>query len=63
MLQMNLDIFKVGDLVLVKMHVRDKLVMKWSPPQYQVISLPKQAYIDIRMYTHWKTFEDLSQTC
>ena len=26
------DIFKVGDLVSVKIHVRDKLVMKWSPP-------------------------------
>ena len=28
------NIFKVGDLVSVKIHVRDKLVMKWSPPQY-----------------------------
>ena len=36
------DIFKVGDLVLVKIHVRDKLVMKWSPPQYRVVSLPSQ---------------------
>ena len=36
------DIFKVGDLVSVKIHVRDKLVMKWSPPQYRVISLPSK---------------------
>ena len=26
------DIFKVGDLVSVKIHVRDKLAMKWFPP-------------------------------
>ena len=26
------DIFKVGDLVSIRIHVRDKLTMKWSPP-------------------------------
>ena len=26
------DIFKVGDLVSIKIHVRDKLTMRWSPP-------------------------------
>ena len=25
------DIFKVGDLVSIKIHVRDKLTMRWSP--------------------------------
>ena len=25
------DIFKVGDLVSIRIHVRDKLTMKWSP--------------------------------
>ena len=24
--------FKVGDLVSIRIHVRDKLIMKWSPP-------------------------------
>ena len=36
------DIFKVGDLVSKKIHVRDKLTMKWSPPQYRAISLPSK---------------------
>ena len=26
------DIFKVGDLVSIKIHVGDKLSMRWSPP-------------------------------
>ena len=26
------NIFKVGDLVSIRIHVRDKLTMKWSPP-------------------------------
>ena len=36
------DIFKGGDLVSIRIHVRDKLIMKWSPPQYWVISLPSK---------------------
>ena len=36
------DIFKVGDLVSIKIYVRDKLTMKWSPPCYRVISLPSK---------------------
>ena len=26
----------------IKIHVRDKLTMKWSPPCYRVISLPSK---------------------
>ena len=36
------NIFKVGDFVCIKIHVRDKLTMKWSLPQYRVISLPSK---------------------
>ena len=36
------DIFKVGDLVSIKIHMRDKLTVKWSPPHYRVISLPRK---------------------
>ena len=36
------DIFKVGDLVSIKIHMRDKLTMKWSRPCYRVISLPSK---------------------
>ena len=36
------DIFKVGDLVSIKIHVRDRLTMKWLPPHYRVISLPSK---------------------
>ena len=36
------DIFKVSDLVCIKIHVRDKLTMKWSPPRYRIISLPSK---------------------
>ena len=35
------DIFQVDNLVSIRIHVRDKLTMKWSPPQYRVISLKR----------------------